>query len=74
MISTHDEQPDAESDREIRVTHFIPSVQLKGTRADKLEKLDLLIAHLEGLRRSIAEQPGASNGVEHGSVGAVDAR
>ena len=55
MLTTRDERPDVERDAEIDVTHFIPSVQLKGTRADKLETLDLLIAHLEGLRRSIAE-------------------
>jgi len=45
-----------DDDAEINVTHFIPSVHLKGTRTEKLEKLDLLMTHLEGLRRSIAEQ------------------
>jgi hypothetical protein len=56
MLTTRDERPDVERDAEIDVTHFIPSVQLKGTRADKLEKLDLLIAHLEDLRRSLEER------------------
>jgi hypothetical protein len=47
-----------DDDAEINVTHFIfiPSVHLKGTRTEKLEKLDLLITHLEGLRPSITEQ------------------
>jgi hypothetical protein len=49
-------QGDLADDAEINVTHFMPSVHLKGTRTEKLEKLDLLITHLEGLRRSIAEQ------------------
>jgi hypothetical protein len=38
----------------MKVSHFIPSVELKGSRAQKLERLDLLIAHLERLRRSLA--------------------
>jgi hypothetical protein len=56
MLTTRDERPAVVGDAEIDVTHFIPSVQLKGTRADKLEKLDLVIAHLEELRRSLEER------------------
>src|SRR5262245_8118690 len=41
-------------DTEIKMSHFIPSGELKGSRSQKLEKLDLLIAHLEGLRKSLA--------------------
>ncbi len=36
------------------ISHFIPSVELKGTLAEKLRKLDTLIAYLEVLRRSLA--------------------
>jgi hypothetical protein len=58
MANAHGDQPvGMEDDAEINVTHFIPSVQLKGTRAEKLEKLHLLIDHLEGLRRSLVEPP-----------------
>ena len=39
---------------ELRVSHFIPSVELKGSRAKKLQKLDTLIAYLERLRRTLA--------------------
>jgi hypothetical protein len=59
-------QGDLDDDAEINVTHFIPSVHLKGTRTEKLEKLDLLITHLEGLRRSIAEQPALPREVSTG--------
>jgi hypothetical protein len=41
-------------DAEIKVSHYIPSVELKGSRGQKLEKLDALIAHLERLRKSLA--------------------
>lgn len=39
---------------EARISHFIPSVELKGSRAEKLATLDTLIRHLETLRRSLA--------------------
>lgn len=42
---------------EERLTRFIPSVQLLGTRADKLRTLDTLIAHLEQLRHRLAGDP-----------------
>lgn len=62
MLTTRDERPEVEQDAEIDVTHFIPSVQLKGTRADKLQQLDLLIAHLEDLRRSLEERQSLPRG------------
>jgi hypothetical protein len=50
---------------EAKVSHFIPSVELTGSRADKLEKLDTLIVYLERLRRSLAgETPGSRGGYE----------
>jgi hypothetical protein len=42
------------------VIHFIPSVTLKGTFAEKLHSLDLLIEHLQQLRRSLAEDYSAT--------------
>jgi hypothetical protein len=39
---------------ELLISHFIPSVELTGSRADKLRKLDTLIVYLEGLRRRLA--------------------
>jgi hypothetical protein len=45
--------PCDQRDHERQVAYFIPSVELKGTRAEKLQKLDTLIAYLEQLRRSI---------------------
>lgn len=46
-VADHDET-------ELRMSHFIPSVELKGTRAQKLRRLDTLIVYLERLRRSLA--------------------
>jgi hypothetical protein len=40
----------------MHVAHFIPSATLKGTREEKLRSLDLLIEHLQTLRRSLAEE------------------
>ena len=49
---------EAETDRTTRddaqVPQFIPSIELKGSRGEKLKTLDALIAHLEQLRRSLA--------------------
>jgi hypothetical protein len=36
------------------ISHFIPSVELTGSRDDKLRKLDTLILYLEKLRGSLA--------------------
>ena len=60
-------------DTEIKVSHFIPSVELKGSRAQKLEKLDLLIAHLERLRRSLAGETEASRSGFDGPSGHASA-
>ena len=58
-MDTHEEDdvaPRAADTRgtEANISHFIPSVELKGSRADKLKTLDTLIAHHERLRRSLA--------------------
>jgi hypothetical protein len=37
----------------VNVSHLIPAVELKGSRGEKLEKLDALIAHLQQLRRGL---------------------
>lgn len=39
---------------ETNISHFIPSTELSGTRAEKLKKLDTLIDYLMRLRRSLA--------------------
>ena len=49
-------------DTELKVAHFIPSVELKGSRAQKLEKLDALISRLERLRRSLAGDAATERG------------
>jgi len=41
-------------DTEATISHFIPSVELTGSRGEKLRKLDTLILYLERLRCSLA--------------------
>lgn len=48
-----DEQRSADR-AESNISHFIPSLELKGSRVDKLRQLDTLIGHLQRLRRSLA--------------------
>jgi hypothetical protein len=43
------------TDPQIDVVHFIPSVTLRGTREQKLQSLDLLLNHLRQLRTSLTE-------------------
>ena len=43
------------------ISHFIPSVQLTGSREEKLRKLDGLIRHLHQLRDVLAEGASASS-------------
>ena len=54
---------DTADDVSLRISHFIHSVELKGTRAQKLETLETLMAYLEVLHRSLAsdavEEPAA---------------
>jgi hypothetical protein len=40
--------------RDEQIPHFIPSVELKGSIADKLNTLDRLLTYLQRLRYSIA--------------------
>lgn len=42
------------SETEARILHFIPPVELKGSRYEKLQKLDTLIVYLQQLRQSLA--------------------
>jgi hypothetical protein len=55
-MSTHDDsdKETGHDDDELMVSPFIPSVELKGSRTQKLRTLDTLIAYLERLRRSLA--------------------
>lgn len=46
----------------VNVSHFIPAVELTGSRGEKLKKLDTLIAHLQQLRRRLAGDVGYSKG------------
>lgn len=41
-------------DQELQVSYYIPSVELKGSRAERLARLDTLIRYLEELRRQLA--------------------
>jgi hypothetical protein len=50
----HVDAPGIPADAEATISHFIPSVELTGSRSDKLRKLDTLIRHLEQLRRGLA--------------------
>jgi hypothetical protein len=51
-------------DVEESISHFIPSVELKGSLAAKLQKLDILIAHLQQLRARLAGD-GATDRARH---------
>jgi hypothetical protein len=42
------------AETEARISHFIPSVELKGSRGEKLQKLNTLIVYLDQLRSSLA--------------------
>jgi len=52
-----DTQRDA---HEAHISHFIPSVELRGSRAQKLAQLNTLMAHLERLRQRLSGDAGAS--------------
>lgn len=47
----------ASGETDAAISHFIPSVELTGSRGEKLRKLDTLIVYLEQLRRSLARDP-----------------
>jgi len=54
-MGTHAEDGERLSaEAEAKISHFIPSVELKGSRVEQIEKLDILIAYLEQLRGSLA--------------------
>jgi hypothetical protein len=50
------------------ISHFIPSVQLTGSRDEKLRKLDTLIHHLQQLRTVLSQGAfvSPSRGASHG--------
>jgi hypothetical protein len=50
---THVDAPEITADAETTTSHFIPSVELTGSRRDKVRKLDTLIVYLEQLRRGL---------------------
>jgi hypothetical protein len=52
--TNHVDAPGIPADAETTISHFIPSVELTGSRAEKLRNLDTLIVYLEKLRRSLA--------------------
>jgi len=52
-VETSQENAAGIVDVEPLVSHFIHSVQLTGSRRDKLRKLDTLITYLEQLRRAL---------------------
>ena len=52
---------------EYRISHWIPPVELTGSRRDKLKKLDILIDYLQDLRFGLsgkAEASPASGGLQ----------
>jgi hypothetical protein len=60
MAPRRDDDAKAENESETRISHFIPSVELKGSRDEKLEKLDTLIRYLEHLRHRLAGDAAAT--------------
>ena len=54
MERNHVDAPGIPADAETTISHFIPSVELTGSRRDKVRKLDTLIVYLEQLRRGLA--------------------
>jgi hypothetical protein len=50
----HVDAPGIPADAETTISHFIPSVELTGSRRDKVRKLDTLIVYLEQLRIGLA--------------------
>lgn len=63
----HERDAQVRGDLEMNISHFIPSVELRGSRAEKIAKLDTLIVHLEQLRRSLAGDIAAGRGTYEGS-------
>lgn len=57
MDTREDSAVSASVETEATISHFIPSVELTGSRSEKLRKLDTLILYLERLRGSLARDP-----------------
>jgi hypothetical protein len=74
-MSTNDDRHRAtgNEDVEVSVSLFIPSLKLKGSRAQKLRKHDTLIAYLERLRRTLATDTVAERTGHEGPSRYIDA-
>jgi hypothetical protein len=73
---TQQQAPPMNGDRDSRdehISHFIPSVELKGSIAEKLNTLDRLITYLQRLRHGIAGARPVRGGVYEGPGRHVDA-
>ena len=53
VASAHDSERLAPGSADPVISHFIPSVELTGSREDKLRKLDTLIVYLHQLRERL---------------------
>jgi hypothetical protein len=53
-MDAHTNSRPVSEETEMRVTHFIPSVELTGSLPEKLGKLDILVDHLIRLRAALA--------------------
>jgi hypothetical protein len=53
--------------------HFIPSVELTGSRANRLMQLETLISYLQRLRSNLAGEPGAARSTYEGPSPYIDA-
>ena len=54
MATLDQDEARPERQADVNVSHFIPAVELKGSRGEKLKTLDALIARLQQLRRGLA--------------------
>jgi hypothetical protein len=54
MASREEDASEIADQGEVRISHFIPSVELRGSKSQKLRKLDTLIAYLNRLRAALA--------------------
>ena len=54
MDDADDKGVDIPEKTDTQIWHFIPSVELRGSRTEQLRKLDTLIVYLERLRGTLA--------------------
>jgi hypothetical protein len=72
-IEMRDDRTAAADEAEMNISHFIPSLELKGSRAHKLMQLDTLIAYLQRLRVSLAGDADAVRSTYEGPSRYIDA-